>query len=85
MTKVHSISITDEDSKWLSENEYIKLSKICQEAIRHAREVENQSVSHEENKMLRERIESIMNTVRAFRDFIEKNGLMDDYLKGVQN
>jgi len=80
MVKIRSVSINDGMNEWLDKNPYISLSKICQEAIEKEILSNNSKVTTEENKSLRERIQSIMTTLNNMKDFINKHGLMDKYL-----
>jgi len=82
--KIRTISLPEDLDKWLDENEHIILSKIVQEVLRHQIELQNQSVQYGENKGLRERLNAVMSQLQKRVEFIEKKGLMDEYLKEVE-
>jgi len=83
MTNIRSVSITDAQNQFLIENPQLSLSNICQEGINQAIIFENSQATTKENDSLRKRIEMILVELKDRIEFIEKKGLMDEYLKGV--
>jgi len=79
--KIKSISIPEEQCNWLDRHESINLSLLAQGEINRLIDLEKTLVPKEENL---QRIESIMNELRKRVNFIEKNGLIEKYLKEVE-
>jgi len=82
MRKIHSISLTEEQSNWLDRQKDIKLSLICQKEIDNMMAIEKSMIPSVATSMHQERINSLMKTIYQFRDFLEKKQLLDEYLKG---
>jgi hypothetical protein len=75
---IRSISITDEQNKWLDEHPEVSLSKISQFSIENQIKVEELSPVRE----IKERLAKMSEKIKEFYAYLEKKGLLDEYLKG---
>lgn len=83
MTNILSVSISNEQAQFLRETGF-SASKLLQQAINSLMETTNegdlkQLLNHKQNK-----IASLLETVTNQRDFMEKQGLLNEYLKNTQ-
>jgi hypothetical protein len=79
--KIRSVSLSEEQCNWLDRHENISLSDICQAEIERLIQIEK---SLEPSNINSQRLEDLRNQLYKRVDFIEKKGLMDDYLKEVE-
>jgi hypothetical protein len=78
-SNLHSVSIPKEQEEWLNDNPDISLSKITQAGI--AEMMERYKISAETLKEANRKIESWKKIAEEARIFIEKKGLVDEWLK----
>jgi len=76
-----SVTIKKHHQEWLDEHPEIGLSQIVQVGIERQREIFEAGMQHKENKLLRERIEKIMQVLERQREFIEERGLLNEFLE----
>lgn len=81
VTKIRSISISEDLAHFLDENPYLSLSTICQDAIRQQIRYSQQDATTSENRSLKQRLEQMREQLMKRVEFIEKKGLMDEFLK----
>lgn len=79
--KIHSVSLSEAQSAWLDENPEVSLSQIAQIGVDRHKEIQETSGYFKQNKELYQRIEKIMEVVQRQRDFMEKHGLIEEFIK----